>query len=480
MITASQSPEVGSATNRSTLWMAFAFALMVLPYELLAVFTNPGADDLTYALDTRRDGYLVALRDQYFLWNGRYASNVLELAGPMVWGSVALYKAVAALMILAMVIALYVFVRTMVGSAWTRGQVTTAALGLAALFLGGVPVLGESIYWYTGLATYQLSSIMLILQGALMAGVLREMRQPSVWRVAAAAVLTVAIVGMNEVAMLMVAVFQAALLLLGAVEGRRRTVIVSMLMLLLTIACALIVALAPGNAVRSAMFPARHQALRSVAMTVVQTVRFAADWSTNGSLLLASLMYLPLGSALVHAAPRVRALGHKHTVLLLLAGTVGVIPLSVFPAYWASGDLGQHRTISVAYFIFLPLWFTTLTAALAAGWLPAPDRWMADRRIQAAAFVLLVLSLGFTHNAHGVAVDFAYGRPAAFDREMSARFSQLRVCSTTPDRPCVIPPLSVKPESFSLPDISSDPNDWVNAGYASYFGLRRVVAGAVR
>ena len=479
MVATSQSRELTPATNRSTRWVGFTFAVVVLPYAWLALFANPGADDLTYALDTRRDGYFVALRDQYFLWNGRYASNFLELANPMVWDSIALYKAVAALMIPLTVIASFLFVRTLVGEAWTRGQVATASLGLTALFLSGGPVLGESIYWYTGSATYLLSAIMLILQGALMVGALREERERSAWRVAAGAVLTVVIVGMNEVAMLMVAVFQAALLLVGAVRRRRHTVIVSMLMLSITIACGLIVAFAPGNAVRGAMFPARHQALRSVAMTIVQTVRFAADWSTSGSLLLASLLYIPLGSELVRAAPRVRALGNKDTVLLLLAGTFGVIPLAVFPAYWASGDLGQHRTVSVAYFLFVPLWFTTLTAALAAGWLPAPDRWLADGRTQIGVFVLLILSLGFTHNAYRVAIDLAYGRPANFDREMSARFSGLRSCGKTPDLTCVIPPLSVKPESFSLPDISSDPNDWVNAGYASYFGLRRVVAGTV-
>ena len=471
--------DVRHGTARSTRWAGVAFLLVLLPYEVLAVFAHPATDDLTYALDTRRDGYLVALRDQYFLWNGRYASNVLELAGPMVWGSVALYKLVAALMIPATVITLYVFVRTLVGDAWTRWQVMTTALGVAALFLGGVPALGESIYWYTGSVTYHLSALMLILQGALLAGALDQGRQGSAWRVVACAVLATVIVGMNEVAMLMLVTCLSVLLALGLIEGRRRTVIVAGLTLSIAIACALIVALAPGNAVRSAMFPFRHQALRSVVMTFFQTARFTADWATNGSLLLASVLYLPLGSELVRVAPRVRALGNRNTALCLVAGTVGVIPLAVFPAYWASGDLGQHRTVSVAYFVFLSMWFASLTATLAAGWLPPASGWLMNRRTQVGATILLVLSLAFTRNAYRVAADFAHRRPAILDREMSARLAALRVCSNTPDQSCVIPPLSVKLESFSLPDISGDPNDWVNAGYASYFGLRRVVAGKV-
>jgi uncharacterized protein DUF6056 len=476
MITAA-SPIAPGAGRRATQWTGLSFLLVLLPYELLAAFANPGADDLTYALDTRRDGYLVALRDQYFLWNGRYASNVLELGGPMVWGSVALYKVVAAAMIPATAIAFYVFIRTMVGVAWTRGQAVTAALCLTAIFLGGVPALGESIYWYTGSVTYQLSALMLIVQAALTAGALRSSGPGRAWRGVAGALLTVAITGMNEVAMLLIVAFQASLVLVGAVARSRRTIVVAAVTLAIAVGCGLVVWLAPGNAVRGAMFPARHQLLRSTLMTALQTVRFTADWWTDGSLLLASLIYLPLGVELVRAAPDVQALGRGHTPLWLLAGTIAVIPLAIFPPYWASGDLGQHRTISVAYCIFLPLWFAALTAALAAGWLPAPGRWLADRRIQVIVFVLLIVSLAFTRNGYRVAFDFASGRPAAFDREMSARLADLRACTATPARPCVIPTLRAKPESFSLPDISSDPADWVNAGYASYFGLARVVAG---
>ena len=466
--------------SRSSRWAGFAFLLIVLAYLALSVFVHPGADDLTYARDTRRDGYIVALRDQYLLWNGRYSSNVLELAGPMVWGSFAFYKAVAASMIVMTVITLYMFVRALVGEAWTRGQVTTAALAMSALFLGGVPALGESIYWYTGSVTYHFSAILLLVLGVLTVVALRAGAQRSVWSVIGCGLLTAVIVGMNEVAMLIVVAFHVANLMLGAIEHRRRTMTISAFMLSIAIVCGLVVWLAPGNAVRSAMFPLRHQPLRSIAMTALQTVRFAADWSTAGSMLLATLVYLPLGGELVRATPRIRALGRRSTALCLFAGTFAIIPLTIFPPYWASGELGQHRTISVAYFLFLPLWFTSLTAALAAGWVSVPEHWLTERRVWHAALILLVLALGFTHNAYGVAADFAYGRPVAFDREMSTRFSHLRACTVTPERPCVIPPLSVKLESFLLPDISSDSSHWVNDAYATYFGLRQVVAGSPR
>jgi hypothetical protein len=476
VIGANSSPAPIGRSSRSTIWPALAFVLVLLPYELLAAFAHPGADDLTYALDTRRDGYRVALRDQYFQWNGRYTSNLLELGGPMVWGSVVLYKLTAAAMIPATVLALYVFIRSVVGPAWTREQVATSALGMTAIFLGGVPALGESIYWYTGSVTYQLSSIMLIVQAAVIVATLSGQRLPTTRRVAAVALLAAATVGMNEVAMLMTVVFQGALLLTGVMTRRRGVITESAIALSVAVAGALVVWFAPGNAVRAAMFSARHQLGRSVAMTVLQTVRFGSEWSTNGSLLLASLLYLPLGAELTRTNPGVRALGSKPTSTCLLAGAFAVIPLALFPPYWASGDLGQHRTISVAYGVFLPLWFAALTAVLASGWLRPPHGWIADRPVRVVMFGLLIVSLAFTHNGYRVALDFASGKPAAFDREMSARLISLNACRAAPSRPCVIPPRFVTPETFSLPDISSDPNDWVNAGYASYFGLSQVVS----
>ena len=38
-----------------------------------------------------------------------------------------------------------------------------------------------------------------------------------------------------------------------------------------------------------------------------------------------------------------------------------VIFFSSFLPYWVSGILGQHRTLNVAYFMFIILWFSTIT-----------------------------------------------------------------------------------------------------------------------
>jgi len=461
----------GIAVSRDrTARFALAVIAVIAPYVLLAAYAHPGADDFTYAVDTLRDGYWTSIRDQYLLWNGRFTSNFLELGGPMVWQSIGLYRAVAAAMIVATVAASWVVVHAVARDAWTTGQTFAAALCLAALDLHGLPALAENIYWYTGSVTYQLSAILLVLQIAVTVRALRAARALSSWTLAAA-LLAVAIAGMNEVAMLLELALYTTVAVVSYLDNRRALVAPASFLLAATIAGGVLVAVAPGNAVRSSLYPVRHELLRSLALTGLQTIRFAVEWTTSGTLLLASLLYLPLGAELARTPP-FRTITPRATIALALA-PFATIPIAVLPAYWATGLLGQHRTVSVAYFVFLVLWFAALTAAFAREWLP---RSTLDRRAQAVLTTLLVLALAVTGNGYRVAVDFARGRPAIFDREMSARYASLRACAADARSECIVPALSVLPDALFAFDLSPDSNHWVNVGYAMYFKVPRVVA----
>jgi hypothetical protein len=231
----------------------------------------------------------------------------------------------------------------------------------------------------------------------------------------------------------------------------------------------LVVWVAPGNNVRSAMYTVRHDLARSLVLTALQTSRFGADWATSGPLVLASLLYLPVGASLARRASIFRAMTRFDVAALGVCACL-TIPIAVFPPYWATGVLGQHRTTSAMYLVFLLVWFALLTALFAAGALQAPAGLVADRRLRGAAAVFLLGSLTLTHNGYRVALDITSGRAAAFDRQLHARYDALRACSTTRQSPCIIRLLTSRPDAFYIVDVSSDPLNWVNAGYAYYFG----------
>src|SRR5262249_10527183 len=204
-----------------------------------------------------------------------------------------------------------------------------------------------------------------------------------------------------------------------------------------------VVWLAPGNSVRSAMYPGRHAVVRSIALTAAQTLRFGATWATSGSLLLTTVLFLPAAVVIARDAAAFRAISPVR-VGALAAGLALIIPIAVFPAYWSTGVLGQHRTISVAFLVFLLLWFTLLIALYAVGALPEPAGLIVDRRVRMVTGVLLIAALAMTGNGYRVAGDWAARTPLTFDREMSSRYSALRACAAAPQQVCPIAPLTAR------------------------------------
>jgi uncharacterized protein DUF6056 len=443
-------------------WFAVAIALTLAPYVVLAIYAHPTADDLTYAVDTMRDGYWTSIRDQYLHWNGRFASNFLELGGPMVWGSLTLYRTNALAMIVATALASYAVVRAIAGAAWSRDQTATAAIVLTALDLHGLPALGENIYWYTGSVTYQLSAILLL---CLIALLVRAARGAPTLAVAVA--LAVIVVGMNEVAMCVVLVGSVGWFIASRGQRRVRSASTALIVIAVAAAAAAVV-LAPGNGQRASLYPARHNLVKAVLMTAAQTMRFSAQWSADGPLLLASLLYLSWGAD-VAAMPSFRRIT-RAGALAIATATFAIIAIAVFPPYWATGLLGQHRTVSVAYLVFLVLWFVTLTALMAVRWLPA-----VHLPIAPAIAALLVAALVATGNGYSAAGDLVYRRAQRFDADMTARYAALDICAERAAAACAIAPLSSAPDSFFVLDIARDPSDWVNAAYAVYFHTARVV-----
>jgi hypothetical protein len=208
-------------------------------------------------------------------------------------------------------------------------------------------------------------------------------------------------------------------------------------------------------------------------MSALQTLRFAGDWISSGSLLLATLLFVPICEKLSgrhQQGPRLT----KLWFLLLVAGLVLVVPVSTFPAYWETGILGQHRTVNVAYFAFLILWFLATSMWLASGHRLASSLKSLCRDWRLPVAVLLIASLALTRNSYALELDLISGRLAEFNRGMRGRYAALLACQERGQRSCDIDALRSKPASFYVLDVSSDPTDWVNVSYARYFGVSEV------
>jgi len=454
-------------------WSAFALflSLILFLHAYLGRYAHPMADDFSYALKDASNGAWTATLWEYTHWNGRYASNFLVLFGPMRWGFdvISLYRAVPAILLALVLAGAYTFLRALLGPGLTRSQAAIGALAWTTLYAHLMPDMPEGFYWYTGSVTYQLPNALCLFAVALL---IRAIRNNTLWVMLAIGTLLAFIIGCNEVIMLLVVV---ATSVVGSWSFRRnlRWSTASVLITLLIIGCALLVILAPGNEARGSLFPDRHRLLPSLGMSALQTARFSFVWMACPALLLLSAIWWMNHRHLAERFP-LAGNGFGLKAWQSLAALFGLVFLCVFPAYWSTGILGQHRTANVACFLFLPLWFVNLSvfAARFGGTvlrLHDSDR----RRVTAALLLLVALDFSFTGNTGNAIKDLVTGRAERADEQLWGRYDLLSEAAHRPDRIATIPFIADRPKSLYVLDLR-DRRFLVNQDYAAWFGLKEV------
>lgn len=460
---------------RGSTWPAFALflSLVLVLHAYLGRHAHPMADDFSYALKDVSKGAWNAAAWEYAHWNGRYASNFLVLFGPMRggFGAIGLYRMVPALLLMLTGISAFAFLRALFGQGLTRPHAAIGALVWTALYTHLMPDMPEGLYWYTGSVTYQLPSALGLLALALL---IRRGRNRTPWPMLIVGALMAFIIGCNEVIMLLVVV---ASILAGtwSFRGNPKWSAAGVALTMLIAGCALLVLLAPGNDGRGSLFPDRHQLLHSLWMSTLQTGRFPLQWMACPALLLLSVIWWMNHRNLAQRFPLIGK-GFGLAPLTSLSALFGVVFLCVFPAYWSTGILGQHRTANVACFFFLPLWFVNL-AVFATRFggtvlrLHDTDR----RRVTAALLLLVALDLGFTGNSGNAIADLVTGRAERSDEQLWKRYDLLREAAHRPDRVATLPFIGDPPKSIYVLDLRG-PSFLVNQDYAAWFGLKEVRA----
>ncbi len=455
--------------GRST-WLAFIALLIgsLVLHAVLACYSHPMADDFSYAHKNVAIGAWSAALWEYQHWNGRYASNFLVLFGPLRLGldHLLLYRAVPVLLIALTLFAQVLFMHALLRSMISGAHASALALIWCALYLFVMPDIPEGFYWYTGAITYQLPSALFLIYATLLIN--GRMNAP---RLFLAAVLLFAIIGFNEVIMLLMVVLHIALLW-GWRSTLDRSRLPAVLLSAVVIAGAAIMVLAPGNAGRSAYFPERHHLLMSIGMSALQTVRFFGSWVCSIPVLALSLFQL-----LHHRAinERLGLILNKIKPWMTLVALPVVIFLCVFPAYWSTGILGQHRTVNVACFFFLPLWFLNI-AVCSNAWLKNFTPIEAPV-LEHALLLLAVAAILFTRNGYDASIDLFTGRAARASEQLEHRYSLLRKASSS-GTTAAIPSIADPPRSLYLLDIRDEPDHIANKNYARWFGLKEVLVSS--
>lgn len=375
-------------------------------------------------------------------------------------GAQSLYKVTPIVLLIGLFLGTWRIVATL----WGRERVMLQlliSLGVLSWMLNLLPNLSEGIYWYSGSVSYLFGLIPLML---LVAALIRaksakkEPRKSMIW----IAFLVVLIVGMNEVLML-------ATLILLFIAGVRFKIKGRTFLLTVAVLAGAVVYFAPGNEIRAAHFSENHRFFYSLGMTVLQIVRFGVKWVFSPVTLLGTVGWVYL---LKHWKGKYSWITSKsqfgviHSVVCLVL----VIFIGVFPPYWATGILGQHRTVNLSLFLFIPLWLYFVVNLY--------ERYLKDlngvKAIQQLVeqnsrlyIVLIFVTILCTGNTKDAYQDLFSGDAFTFDRQMKQRYQQI----VTSKAEIKLEPISVHPKTLFVQDLSLNHKHWVNKGYAQYFGF---------
>jgi len=479
-------------TGRDLLGGAYAWAAAAVGAIPLAGAASMGffsryiADDFCTAGTLRRLGFWESQSNWYLHWSGRYTftfvATGLNLLGP----GITPWLPLAALVVW-LGAAAYLF------RAWTPKDDRSASwpipFALSALLLfftvEGAPNLYQSLYWQTGMLTYTLP---LALGTFYLGWLLRRSRQaggarPAPLVLAGYAIFAFLLGGFSETfAGLQTAamtLWMGGILVLPAKSPRRGSSWLYAAGLLGSLLALLVVAMAPGNAVRQSALPVQAQWVEIVARSWKDMFIFLARVGRDHAVSVFLALSLPAAWGFAAGAragefpPEERnrslmfLLGIPFVTAVLVLGTI-------LPYEYAVSSYPDARVLITTQFV---LGFGMVSWGLVFGWRAARAL---HRRVgsvgralsTAGGLLLLTVFLAAavqTFRAIREPLPVAQAYAEAWDR----RHQDLRVAAAEDVETVAAASLR---HMAGLAELGRDPEEWINRCIAWTYGLDQVVA----
>ncbi|MEO6903581.1 MAG: DUF6056 family protein [Bacteroidia bacterium] len=441
------------------------FLFSCLPYIYISIYANPAADDFTYAFKGSNNDFIKTYLAEYINWNGRYTSNALVLLNPLAFNSFFAYKIIP-VVIISFTFFSYLFsINCLIGEVLSKINRYLISFILLLLFLYQMPIISEGIYWYTGAVTYQLGNIFALI----FVGLLIQYHKAIFFlgkKIIHLLVLTIILiltVGFNEVIMIILFFFSLFYFFIVYTKKLPHKTLANYLVIV-TLLFSAVVYFAPGNLIRASYFSSNHHFISSFLYSMAQSLRFFLNWTSSLPLLLISILFFYLN---IHLSKNI-VLFSKSFYLTRLHSSVllfFVIFIAVFPAYWSTGILGQHRTLNVAYYVFIFMWFINLTVWF--NYFKNENTKSISKRTSTILLVVIITSCFFTKNGYDVITDIYYGKAQSFNQQMNERYA-LIVSANNKDT-IYFSTIKSPPKSLFLYEISDKPQSWQNKCYLIYY-----------
>jgi len=430
-------------------------------------------------------GLFRQLWEHYFEWSGRYTGNALYAIYPVIFDLFEAYKFIPALMLLSLFLATSFFLSCIFRISLFAWPVLLSSMCFQCVFLLGMMSPASSLYWMAGAFTYQTANVLLLVISGLMIQLSdRQKNSKSYAGLMTALVLAIALaIGTNETSML---ALTGLTVLVVAVQLRSGMQVLKpwLVLLLVALLCFAIVYFSPGNTIRAADFPLKHDLSRSVSGSLSVGLKILWLWLSNPVLIVSSMLAPFAIFRLLRVSGRQRS-GNTFTVsktmiLMLILNTLMLPVILQFPAWWSMGGWPPARTVDVMSFLFLVSWYLTVGAITIRYLYLVKPRSVQLNTMPVTAVTLFLLSAAFTataieSKAYQLAINDLLHLAKPYHEYLQARYQQIEQAKTNGQRYLIVEDYHQEhPRSIFFNDIMRNPDHWRNVCYAKYFGLETI------
>jgi len=439
--------------------------IAIVPFLLLSFFNNPASDDFEFSHMTKIMGYANVQGWRYNNEGGRFFSNGILSANPLVYNNYFGFKIIPILILLFFVFSIKFFVANALRFVSKKEQwVITSAVFF--LFLYQLPDPCQGFYWITGAITYQLPlSLSLLLYGFL----LKFYHTRKIGYYGIALVLLLCTIGCTELVALLLIFINFCVLAIHY-ERNRKLEFPLLLFFISTIGFSAIVLLAPGNAVRAQLIKENHHLFYSLFKALLFTFSYALRWFPF--LLLCGLFLIKFSYRLIDNTANKKWFIHPLLAFLML---FGLLYIALFLGFWSLNNVLPDRAMNTIsfYFIFVAVYALLCTVY----YLKANHNYTITLPKNAKyGLGLTIVIFTFSNTTIFRAYhDLLIGKAYKYDVEMHKRYTF--IVKAKEDK-VAIPALVNKPYTIynqEIMGVTTDATNWKNLEVSKYYNKEIVV-----
>ena len=433
-------------SKNQKLLILFLLLVLLLPFFYLFAFTHPIADDLSFGYQAKQAPLFNVLVNSYFYSNGLYTGNLFMFLFPISLNELVYYRLFLVTCFVVFCASSFYFITTVFPSIKHLDKIIIS-LFFVLTVLGSTTHLSEAFYWQTSVIYYQLSlTFVLFYFGWL----IQYFQQSFIFNKSIHQILLVLmlilIIGMKESIALIMGFIAALLFYYSQFKTKENKTFFIIQFFVALIFISFLVT-APGNDVRMGAYPENKNFSRSLLFTIMQMGRFTATWLFACSGIVFVFIVAELHQK---AVPVLKKLDWKIALVVFL----GILFLCIFPAYWATGILGQHRTLNLASLFFIL--FLLVLAINKGEYFMKLIPFSFYKKGLFFGVVFLIAGNGFM-----VVLDIFSGRVKSYDKQLTERAALITKTKSTTH----LPLLTNVPKSLFVVDIQQDTTHWINQSY---------------